>query len=249
MFKNVLVISDNIILAGEFEKIIQNHQFNNSSFTFGISPFSLKADFDQTLASPVDTIDLRNPLDVERIIHRHDLVFSIHCKQIFPEQLINAVKCINVHPGYNPINRGWYPQVFAIIEGLPIGATIHEIDNKLDHGNIIAREFVPKYTYDTSIDVYNRVVKKEVELLNIYLKNIIENKYETFKPEREGKVFLKKDFNKLLHIDLKEKGTFKNFIDRLRALTHGNYKNAYFVDPESGKKIYINLYLYPENEE
>lgn len=249
MYKEILVISDNVRLAGEFEKLAQKKGFPGCIFTFAISPFSSKAEFDGVLNSEVQVYDLKNQSDIESIIEQNDLVFSIHCKQIFPNSLVDEVKCINVHPGYNPINRGWYPQVFAIINKLPVGATIHEIDNQLDHGNIIAREFVPINTYDTSLDVYNRVTRKEIELLDLHLEDIILNRYKTFKPEDSGNVFLKKDFNNLLEIKLEEEGSFGSFIDRLRALTHGHYKNAYFVDPKTGKKIYINLSLVPEDEE
>jgi hypothetical protein len=30
-------------------------------------------------------------------------------------------------------------------------------------------------------------------------------------------------------------------IDLLRALSHGDYRNAFFIDSESGKKIYISI--------
>jgi methionyl-tRNA formyltransferase len=248
MYKKVLVISDNAYLAKEFEKIIEKQDFSNCTFTFGVSPFSIKNDFDLIISSKVEMYDLKKESDVEAVMNNHDLVFSIHCKQIFPKKLVDNVKCINVHPGYNPINRGWYPQVFAIIENLPVGATIHEIDNELDHGNIIAREFVPINKFDTSFDVYNRVTAKEIELLDEYLKDIINNQYETIEPENSGNIYLKKDFNNLLELNLEEESSFGVFIDRLRALSHGEYKNAYFLDPDSGKKIYVNLSLAPEDE-
>lgn len=60
-------------------------------------------------------------------------------------------------------------------------------------------------------------------------------------PKEEGEEKLKKDFNNLLHIDLQEKGIFKNLIDRLRALTHGNFDNAFFTDPDTGRKIFLRL--------
>ena len=248
MYRNILIISDNPGLAGEFEIIIKDKKFDRSTFTFGISPFSSKSDFEHVLTSEIEVFDLKDPKHVEFITTTFDLVFSVHCKQFFPKSLVDTVKCINIHPGYNPVNRGWYPQVFAIIEGLPIGATIHEINNQLDHGSIIARDFVPQYNWDTSEDLYRRVIKKEIELLNNNLEDILKKKYTAVDPEGEGNVFLKKDFNDLLRIDLEEIGTYKTFIDRLRALTHGEYRNAFFVDPESGKKIYLKLSLSLQKE-
>jgi hypothetical protein len=52
-----------------------------------------------------------------------------------------------------------------------------------------------------------------------------------------------KDFRELLKLDLDETGDMQYFINKLRALTHGKYKNAYFIDSETGDKIYVSLNL------
>lgn len=245
MLNKVLIISDNTYLCKKFQRIIEDLSIINSSFKFATSPFSNIKDF-----GDIDIVvyDLKNDNHIQEIISNFNLVFSIHCKQIFPSKLVNTIKCINIHPGYNPINRGWYPQVFSIINDLKIGATIHEIDDKLDNGNIIVREEVVKYNYDTSESLYNRILEKEIDLLYRYLPKIIMNQYDTIVPEIDGNLYLKKDFQDLLEIDLDEKYRAGDLINKLRALTHGDFKNAYFVDKETGKKIFIGIQLKKENE-
>jgi methionyl-tRNA formyltransferase len=243
MYKRVLIVTDNINLAREFNRIIEAKKYTATEFNFSTSPFSDIDLFREGINKPVETVDFRDAQTIERLRALYDLILSIHCKQIFPPDLVNHVKCINIHPGYNPYNRGWYPQVFSIINNLPIGATIHEIDELLDHGLIIDRSLVPKYAYDTSGSLYERVVEEEIKLLEKNLDAIINNTYTTIQPESLGNVFLKKDFNKLKEIDLNEQLTAGEFINKLRALTHGNFKNAYFLDPETGKKIFISLNL------
>lgn len=248
MYKNVLIISDNLYLCRRFLDIIERKKIPNCLFNFSISPFSNKEDFN-ILNADIKVFDLKDQKHINFIKSNYDLIFSIHCKQIFPLDLINYLKCINVHPGFNPINRGWYPQVFSIINKKPIGATIHEIDEKLDHGFIIDRKQVDKTSYDTSGTLYNKIIDKEIELLENNIEKIIYNNYEVIEPESEGNLYLKKDFNKLLELDLNEKVSVGNLIDRLRALTHGNFKNAYFVDPKTQKKIFVNIELTPEDNE
>ncbi|MEL6562249.1 MAG: formyltransferase family protein, partial [Bacteroidota bacterium] len=46
---------------------------------------------------------------------------------------------------------------FSLINGLPAGVTIHEIDEKLDHGNIIDQIKVEVQSTDTSYTLYQRV--------------------------------------------------------------------------------------------
>ncbi len=249
MFKNALIISDNVLLCKEFFRLIQKKKIDYTTFTFSISPFSDLSAFIVDERVDIKVFDLKKQEDINQIVAQFDIVFSIHCKQIFPPDLVSTVKCINVHPGYNPINRGWYPQVFSILHDLPIGATIHEINTELDHGNIIARAFVTKETFDTSETLYQKIVAKEIELLENNLESILKNNYQTVVPENEGNLFLKKDFNNQLELNLQEKLSMAELIDKLRALTHGSFNNAYFIDPKSGKKIYVGISLKPENDD
>ncbi|MBP7223209.1 MAG: dTDP-4-amino-4,6-dideoxyglucose formyltransferase [Sedimentibacter sp.] len=243
MYKRILVISDNIIMASSFQEIFEELDLMDVSVDYSISPFSDKFKFEEKLNKGVFVYNLKSNQHLEEIIEKYDLVFSIHCKQIFPKKLINSLKCINVHPGYNPLNRGWYPQVFSIIYDLPIGATIHEMDEELDHGNIIDRELVEKETIDTSFTLYNKVIQKEKSLLKNNLFSIISNSYTTIKPENEGHLYLRDDFNKLCEIDLNRSTTAKDIINKLRALTHDEFKNAFFIDPKTGKKVFISINL------
>ena len=249
MYNNILIISDNLFLCSQFEKIISQDRFIDYNWNFSISPSTNLSDFEYNLTNPVEYVDLKNLNHLKNIINKFDLIFSIHCKQIFPSFLIENVKCINIHPGYNPINRGWYPQVFSILNDTIIGATIHEIDNEIDNGPIIAREEVLKSYCDDSESLYTKVLSKEIELLELNLENILMNNYSTVLPEFKGNLHLKKDFNKLLELDLSEQIKIGDLITRLRALTHGKYNNAYFKDPVTGNKIYVSINLTIVNNE
>jgi methionyl-tRNA formyltransferase len=176
------------------------------------------------------------------IISTYDLVLSIHCKQIFPPELVGGVRCVNVHPGMNPYNRGWFPQVFSIINGLPSGVTIHEIDNELDHGPIIVQKEYKIQSWDTSGSAYAQIMALEKELVLEHFIAIRDQTYEVISPKGEGNINYKEDFERLKHIDLNQVGTFGEFIDRLRALTHGDFRNAYFID-SSGVKVFVRISL------
>lgn len=242
MYKKNLIISDNLEMATFFFDFVKSdEQYSVFDFDLSVSPYSNVKLFKEKIEKNVLSYNLKIENDVNDIIHNYDLVISIHSKQIFPSKLVNSLKCINVHPGYNPLNRGWYPQVFAIINQIPVGATIHEIDEELDHGFIIDRVFVEKNSYDTSLTLYNKILQEEKNLIIKNLKSILTNSYKVVIPENIGSLYLKKDFNELCMLDLNEVGTFKSFYDKLRALTHGDYKNAFFIDEESGKKVYVSI--------
>lgn len=243
--KKVLVLSDNIWICVQFQRIISALNLP-AVFSFAYSPINktAPATFKKSgiLANPVDV-----KTQTEYLISNFDVIISAHCKQVFPSRLVQNVKCINIHPGLNPYNRGWFPQVFSILNKMPLGATIHEIDEELDHGPIICQQEVPLYIWDTSLTAYERVQMAEVELLEKWLPNIISGNYNTYIPKTEGNINLKKDFNTLLAIDMDQFQRVGQTIDLLRALTHGGYKNAYFTDPETGKKIFVQITLQRED--
>lgn len=235
----ILVVTDNEVLLTAFQELMS-----------GAHPHSITYVHSHTNANPQHLqrrgcTPLNVKKEVESILSGYDMVFSLHCKQIFPEKLVNGVKCINLHPGLNPFNRGWYPQVFSIVNGLPAGATIHEMVNEVDRGPVIAQMQVPIKPWDTSLSVYQKVMEAEVELLKVHLPSILAGTYSAA-PTEDGNYNSISDFKALCPIDLNEKGTFGEFIDRLRALSHPPFRNAHFVTAE-GKKVFLNLELFPDN--
>ena len=188
----------------------------------------------------LEELDINEKADY--VISNFQLIISLHCKQIFGQKILNAISCINIHPGYNPINRGWYPQVFAIANNISLGATIHEITSEIDNGPIIARRKVEINSWDTSETAYKKVLDCEIELLEENLDDILNSNYKVEIDQNESNFFTREDFKKLCKIDLTEKLTMQKAIDKLRALSHNGYRNAFFVD-EYGNKVSLELKL------
>ena len=182
-----LIITDNEILLKAFREIVKDIHPADWEFTYVCSTegFSKNNPGTNVLNIKKSNLDYYKP---------YCLIISLHCKQLFPDWLANGFRCINIHPGLNPYNRGWYPQIFSIINGLPIGGTIHEIDTKLDHGNIIAQKEVTSWSWDNSYTLYLRVIKAEIELLRNNFMDILNNTYTTTPPAMEGNINLKAIF-------------------------------------------------------
>lgn len=240
------MITDNLFIASKIFSFFENNTHYHVNISYAISPNTNISKFKHLLGDQVFILNLKNEEEISYILKKYNLIFSAHCKQLFPKSLYESVTCINIHPGYNPYNRGWYPQVFSIINKTKVGATIHLIDSEIDHGEIIDRVEVEQYLSDTSLELYNRIIDAEIYLFEKNISRILENNFSTFLPEFEGSVNLKKDFKDLCFIDGNIKVTAFDLIDKLRALSHADFKNAYFINPETNKKIYISINLTEE---
>jgi len=237
MTVQVILLTDNKYVFERFREIISIKNLDDVNFEYYCSPSS------EQLFSKIDDVSILDiKSDYRKIVNKANLVISCHCKKIFPAELVNTVRCVNVHPGLNPYNRGWYPQVFAINNGLPHGATIHEMDEEIDHGNIIAQQIVDISMKDTSRSVYDRVVEAEVKLFRENFVDIIFGCYKSMPMLEEGNYNSIQDFKDMLEIDLDRVGTFREFYNLLRSLTHEPYSNAFIID-DSGSKIKLKLNL------
>lgn len=228
------VISDNVYLVRCFAKLIEEHSDCQADYYYS-SNNTNPGELESVGCKPINL-----KVDYGKIISSYQIAFSLHCKQIFPKQLVGSVRCYNLHPGLNPYNRGWFPQVFSIMNKLPAGATLHEMDEKIDHGDIVDQQEVSIDASDNSLSAYNKIIEAEIVILNRSLNSILSNDYKASETT-EGNYNSIVDYEGLLELDLNKQMSVGEVIDRLRALTHPPYRNAYFIDPVDQKKCYVSL--------
>ena len=188
----------------------------------------------------LEAIDLRVPLVVDDIIKSYNLVISLHSLQLFPSILVDSVPCINIHPGFNPYNRGFYSQVFSILNSFPIGATIHVMDSGIDSGPIIDQVLLQESSCDTSYSIYRRIIAAEKRLIERNLERILDGTYVSVNSEVKGNYNSKKDFEELCELDLDSQGTLGEHIKLLRALTHPGFDNAFYYCND-GRKHFVSI--------
>ena len=92
---------------------------------------------------------------------------SVHYPKILGQSLISRYsKIYNIHPGFLPWGRGFYPVFWAMWEETPAGATIHEIVAKVDQGPIVDQIPVEYYPHDTGYTLFSRVRYAEKQLFS-----------------------------------------------------------------------------------
>jgi methionyl-tRNA formyltransferase len=175
--------------------------------------------------------------------------FSVHYKRILkPEVISKYQKIYNLHPGYLPWGRGYYPIFWALWEQTPAGATLHEITEGIDEGPIIAQKRVEYSLYETGGDLFLRVREAEKSLFTEYFGKIISG--ETLPSSAQpvgGTYHSRKEFLMLKkHLDWKSLST-NDMIRLIRYLTFPGYSGLEIEIEDKRYEVILKEYSLPEN--
>jgi methionyl-tRNA formyltransferase len=142
---NLIVINGENKYSQSYHKSILNH------------PVVIK----RNIPVIVYTNQLFENILVRESLSNSKLVVSALFGHVFPKSFIDdsSSKIINLHPSYLPVGRGADPVAWGIIENRQQGATIHEIDEKLDNGRIISQEKIDSDLAQNSGKIYQLIME------------------------------------------------------------------------------------------
>lgn len=174
-----------------------------------------------------------------------DIIISAFYGFIIHPTVINIAPlgAINIHNSFLPYNRGKFPNVWAIVDETPIGATIHYINENIDSGDIIYRKKVEIEPIDTGKSLYYKVRVACVEAFKEIWPYIKTGKFTRTPQSKFGKgtFHYKKDVEKIDCISMNKYYKAKDLINLLRARTFPPYPSAYFI--HNGRRIYVRVSL------
>jgi len=151
--------------------------------------------------------------------------FSIHYKRILKPTIISKYQNIyNLHPGYLPWGRGYYPIFWALWEQTPAGATLHKITEGIDQGPIVAQTQVEYTAYETGWDLFQRVRQAEKNLFTRYFEKIVAGEELSCIPQPAGGTYhSRKEFLALKNLSDWKSFSADNLIRLTRYLTFPDY--------------------------
>lgn len=103
-------------------------------------------------------------------------------------------KIINLHNSYLPWCRGYNSIFWSVFLSLPLGVTIHEIDEGIDSGNIICQKLIKYNDDDTLESIY---IKSRNEIINLLINNWKKIKNTEYNEINQKKINVKVDCNHL----------------------------------------------------
>ncbi len=172
-----------------------------------------------------------------------DILYSVQYHEILKPGHISKARelAVNLHMAPLPEYRGANQFTFAILEGKKeFGATIHKIDSRIDHGDILFQDRFPIPENCWVDDLYQLTLRSSVSLFKTTLEKVIIGDY-TATPQQQ----LEKEHGTSLHYknemaDLKiiDLAWDKEKIERtIRATSMPGFEPPYFM--MDGKKVYM----------
>ena len=164
--------------------------------------------------------------------NRSTVGFCVHYPKLLEAHVLSQYERLyNLHPGYLPWGRGYYPVFWALWEGTPAGATLHEIVAALDRGPIVSQVSVPNTEHDTGGSLHRRVRKAEEQLFLEYWPRVssCERIPAYPQPEIRGTYHTKKEFFALKNDSSWETMTGSELLRLIRCLTFPGYSGLEVV--------------------
>jgi methionyl-tRNA formyltransferase len=172
-----------------------------------------------------------------------DIIYSVQYHEIIKQQHIDKASqiAVNLHMAPLPEYRGANQFSFAILDRkIDFGVTIHKIDTRIDHGDILFQKRFPIPENCWVNDLYELTYKASVDLFKKTLANLVAEDYMLVPQE-----MLEKKFGTMLHFR-KEMGDIKVIdltwakekIERhIRATSMPGFEPPYCL--MDGRKVYI----------
>ncbi len=211
---------------------------------------------DICLRAGITLLVYQDSLSADHFPQQADWFLLLSWKHIIPASLINLPKraVVNLHYSLLPSYRGVYPVNWAIVNGeIKAGFSYHFVNEKIDDGEIFMQFDVPVRLSDTARTLQSRIDNEVLQRFDEFLDRILASDFRGHPLESQNLKKLKEDyysrerFERACRIDLSKNYLGVEFFNLLRGLTFfEDSKNAYIIDAESGKRIYVSINLRDE---
>ena len=173
-----------------------------------------------------------------------DILYSVQYHKILKQAHIDKARqiAVNLHMAPLPEYRGSNQFSYAIIDGkTEFGTTLHQMDSRIDHGDILFQKRFPIPEGSWVNDLYKLTFDASVALFKETLPDIINGNYtatpQAWLIDMYGTSLHYR--NEIAHLKCIDPSWDKEKIDRyIRATTMPGFEPPYYI--QDGKKMYFS---------
>lgn len=97
-----------------------------------------------------------------------DFIIAFGYGKIINTKALGSCKAINLHGGFLPWNRGANPNIWSWLDKTKKGVTIHEIDDGIDTGPILAQTEITLRSSMTLVETFEQI---KTELASLFVES------------------------------------------------------------------------------
>ena len=177
-----------------------------------------------------------------------DLGILVWWPNIFKTKLINYPKqgFINTHPSFLPYNRGKHFSFWAIVEQAPFGVSIHNVNHKIDAGEILSQKQIKYDWCDNGETLYFKAQEEMVNLfIDLYPSLRIGKVNRRSQELKKGSFHLSNEIEEASKIKLDAMYKGRDLLNRMRARTFSGYPGCWFE--EDGVRYEVTVEIKKSN--
>jgi methionyl-tRNA formyltransferase len=121
-----------------------------------------------------------------------DYLGSIYFRDIIPKKVLEVVKLrnFNAHPSLLPDYKGCFSSCWCLINGeSKTGVTYHEMNEKIDEGDILWQVETPIYKTDTGFSLFQRLVSDVIINFRPFYKALLDGELSVRPMPKGGRYF------------------------------------------------------------
>ncbi len=159
-----------------------------------------------------------------------------------PVLSLPRVGFLNFHPSLLPYNRGKHPNFWSLVEETPFGASIHWVDDKIDHGDVAFQVAIEKSWEDTGETLYHKAKREIVQLFIDNYSRIRKGMIPRI-PQHQSLVTFHRasELHKASELFLDRKYKAQEILNLLRARTFPPHPACWFQDGSNCYEVRVQI--------
>lgn len=155
-------------------------------------------------------------------------LLGINCgfDYIIPNDILNQIPTLNIHPAALPFNRGCHHSFWGIIDRTKLGATLHWMTEGLDEGPIISQKTFEDDGFGSAKNIQEKSNIMCLELLSENIDLVMNGETKSV-PQSNGTYHSKKDIQNKSTLNIKDDISVNFLFDLCRATNNKN--NGFFI--------------------
>lgn len=176
---------------------------------------------------------------LDEIYNYDDLTFiSIEFDKIIKTSKFKTDKLYNLHFSALPRYKGMYTSIMPLLNGdSEAGVTLHEIQDGIDTGDIIAQQLFEIEINDTAKDLYNKLTLNAYNLFCHNIKDILENKHTLIPQSNLNSSYYSKNSIDFNNIKINLNKTSFEIHNQLRAFIFKDFQLPLIQNKKINKSI------------